>query len=152
MVLPLFKSLLEETTKDTNKEVTKSSWVNILLPTREDGIDELTYKCHSLSASAGWWNDCKDVPDRYVVPTKIALIHSEISEAMEGYRKDKMDDHLPHRPSIEVELADAIIRICDLAGYLELDLGGALVEKVEYNQDREDHKLENRNKEGGKKF
>ena len=86
------------------------------------------------------------------VPEKLCLIHSEISEAMEGHRKGLPDDKLPHRPMIEVELADAIIRICDLAGALQLDLGGAIAEKLQYNATREDHKLENRTKDGGKAY
>jgi ribosome-associated protein YbcJ (S4-like RNA binding protein) len=53
---------------------------------------------------------------------------------------------------IEVELADAIIRIGDLAAYLGLDLGGATVEKLAYNSVREDHKIENRRGKNGKKF
>ena len=44
----------------------------------------------------------------------LCLIHSEISEAMEGARKDLMDTHLTHRSMMEVELADAIIRILRL--------------------------------------
>jgi hypothetical protein len=53
---------------------------------------------------------------------------------------------------VEVELADALIRICDLAGAMDLDLGGAVAEKLLYNQSRADHKPENRALEGGKKF
>ena len=37
---------------------------------------------------------------------------------------------------VEVELADAVIRIADLAGALGLDLGGAIAEKLEYNRNR----------------
>jgi hypothetical protein len=82
----------------------------------------------------------------------LALVHSEISEAMQGFRKDLMDDHLPQRKMAEVELADAVIRIFDLAGQQGFDLGGALVEKLVYNTKRTDHKKENREKENGKKF
>ena len=71
---------------------------------------------------------------------------------MEGDRKNLMDDHLPHRKMIEVELADAVIRIGDLAGKLGLDLGGAIDEKLVYNRNRADHKKENRLQEGGKKY
>jgi hypothetical protein len=46
----------------------------------------------------------------------IMIVTSEIAEAMEGKRKDLMDDHLPHRKMAEVELADAIIRIADIVG------------------------------------
>jgi NTP pyrophosphatase (non-canonical NTP hydrolase) len=63
-----------------------------------------------------------------------------------------MDDKLPHRPAIEVELADALIRICDLAGALNVDLPGAVVEKMAYNRDRPDHKAENRAAAGGKAY
>ena len=82
----------------------------------------------------------------------LCLIHSEISEAMEGERKDLMDDHLPHRKMAEVELADAIIRILDYGGAFGYDIEGAINEKMEYNKYRADHKRENRSKDGGKKF
>jgi NTP pyrophosphatase (non-canonical NTP hydrolase) len=78
------------------------------------------------------------------------LIHSEVSEALEGVRKDTADTHLPHRKAVEVELADAMIRIFDLAGQMDLDLAGAILEKLAYNQQRADHKPEARNAIGGK--
>jgi len=86
------------------------------------------------------------------VSEKLMLVVSEVSEAMEGHRKNLMDDKLPHRKMVEVELADAVIRIADLAGALGLDLGGAIQEKMDYNAVRPDHKPENRLKPGGKQF
>ena len=80
------------------------------------------------------------------------LIVSEIAEAMEGERKSLMDDKLPHRPMAEVELADAVIRIFDYAAGFGYDLGGAYVEKMEYNRTRADHTTEERLKPNGKKF
>lgn len=80
------------------------------------------------------------------------LVVSEVSEAMEGHRKNLPDDKLPHRPMVEVELADAVIRIADLAGALGLDLGGAIAEKMAFNATRPDHKPENRKLENGKKY
>lgn len=117
--------------------------------------------CHQSSFNAGWWKKDQAVIDavpeelkKYtralVVLAKLDLQHSELGEATEGYRKGLMDDHLPHREMIEVELADAMIRIFDLAGWLGLDVPGAMMEKLAYNQQRADHKEENREKEGGK--
>jgi NTP pyrophosphatase (non-canonical NTP hydrolase) len=82
----------------------------------------------------------------------IALMHSELSEMLEGERKDKMDDHLPHRKSAEVELADLFIRGLDYAGAYGFDLAGAIREKLEYNAKRIDHTYEHRESVGGKKF
>jgi NTP pyrophosphatase (non-canonical NTP hydrolase) len=108
------------------------------------GIQALVELAHQASIDSGWANKH--------VPTCLALIHSEISEALEADRKNLMDDKLPHRRGIEVELADAVIRICDLAGALGLDLEGAIEEKLTYNRTRADHKIENRMKENGKKY
>ncbi len=111
--------------------------------------------CHGLAAEAGWWNGTQvplPVTDKLVISQKLLLVVTEIAEATEGLRKGLMDDKLPHRSMVEVELADAMIRVCDLAGAMGLDLGGALAEKLAYNVTREDHKLETRAQEGGKAF
>lgn len=118
-----------------------------------NSLKTLTDACHQASVNGGWWHDLKT--GEKLTRNKgelLMLIVSEISEAMEGARKDLMDDKLPHRKMLEVELADACIRIFDFAGAYNLDLGGALFEKMEYNAHRADHKPENRRKEGGKKF
>jgi hypothetical protein len=86
------------------------------------------------------------------VPELLCLVHSEISEAMEGHRKNLMDDKLPHRPMIEVEIADAIIRLLDLGAGLKLDVPGALVEKCQFNATRQDHTREARLAENGKRY
>jgi NTP pyrophosphatase (non-canonical NTP hydrolase) len=129
--------------------------------------DCLQAACHGLAASSGWWTHLatgQDLTGNYRefldggpglpvnVAEKLCLIHSEISEAMEGHRKRLMDDKLPHRPMLEVELADAVIRCFDLAGGLGLDLGSAIAEKLAFNASRADHKPENRRAAGGKAF
>lgn len=114
-------------------------------------LNLICQRCHEASLTAGWWRDT-DTFDPHIVPTKLMLTVSELAEAMEGDRKGLMDDHLPQRTMMEVELADAVIRICDLAGWLGYDLGGALVEKLAYNKQRADHKLEARASEGGKAY
>lgn len=112
-------------------------------------ISELQKTAHYDALRAGWWDRPATIE---TVPAKLCLIHSEISEAMEGARKNLMDDKLPHRSMIEVELADAVIRIADLCDYLDLDLEGAVTEKMGFNRVRPDHKREERAKENGKKF
>ncbi len=119
-------------------------------------LNDMSAHLHTVSVRAGWWThktlgDLKQPELRkFVIGTKLALVHSEVSEATEGFRKDKMDDHLPNRKMVEVELADTLIRIFDLAGALNLDLGGAVIDKLAYNQLRPDHKPEAREAEGGK--
>jgi len=128
-----------------------------LCMTNNDTITEagkiLTDECYGLSKAAGWWSDIDTgKPKERNVCEMLCLIHSEVSEALEGYRKNLMDDKMPHRKLMETELADAVIRIFDMAGGVGLDVAGAIAEKLEYNKKREDHKLENRLKDGGKKF
>ena len=118
-------------------------------------INGLVKAIHQDNLKAGWWND-SDGSDlrnnKFTFSNKLALCHSELSEALEADRKNLQDDKLPHRPGREVELADAIIRILDLAGAYNMDLGGAVVEKLAYNSRRLDHKRENREAAGGKSY
>lgn len=83
---------------------------------------------------------------------KIALMHSELSEMLEGVRKDTFDDHIPSRKTEEVEAADLFIRLMDYVGWRGLDLAGALKAKMKYNTTRADHTAEARRATNGKKF
>lgn len=104
-------------------------------------------------ANKTWWTDpATGLPKERNVGEMLMLAVSELAEAMEGPRKNLMDDKLPHRKMFEVELVDAVIRIFDLAAGLGLDLGGAFEEKMKYNHTRSDHKPENRVKPGGKAY
>jgi len=82
----------------------------------------------------------------------IALCHSELSEALEGHRKSLMDDKLPNRQMVEVELVDCLIRIFDIGGAFGMDFEGAFQEKMAFNAKREDHSREHRLSEHGKKY
>ena len=116
-------------------------------------LNELVKEVHANNVMAGWWTDLEtgERKERNVGEL-LMLIVSEVSESMEGYRKNVMDDKLPHRSMFEAELADVIIRVFDLAGAHNLNLGGTIYEKLEYNRQRPDHKIENRKLENGKKF
>lgn len=116
----------------------------------------LQYVLHKSAKDAGWWTDLKTgksiTENPLTFSNKLMLIVSECAEAMEGDRKGLMDDKLPHRKMAEVELADVVIRAFDLAGGYNFDLGGAIAEKLAYNQQREDHKIENRKLDNGKSY
>lgn len=120
-----------------------------------NAAQQLQDACHGAALRAGWWNDLasgEDLRGKRNVGELIALCHSELSEALEGHRKRLADDKLPHRPMLEVELADAVIRILDMAGGYNLDVAGAIAEKLAYNASRADHQPENRRAEGGKAY
>lgn len=121
-----------------------------------DGLIAAQALCHGLAARSGWWTSrLTGEPldfSQVNVGEKLMLIVSEVAEGMEGHRKDLMDDKLPHRKMLEVELADALIRIFDLAGFLQYDLAGAVIEKLAFNQVREDHQMSARNGENGKRY
>jgi len=107
----------------------------------------------TTALDAGWYNDPQTgLPIERNFGEVVALMHSELSEALEADRKGLMDDKLPHRDGREVEFADCIIRILDTAGALGLDVAGAMIEKNRFNRERADHKLANRAAAGGKRY
>lgn len=108
--------------------------------------------CHGQARASGWWTDLETGSDKQRnVGEALMLVTSELSEALEGHRKSLHDPHLPARDNYTVEIADALIRLFDLAGGTCNDLPGAFEEKMQYNARRADHKIENRRLPGGKK-
>lgn len=136
---------------DQDFEAARSSYVRGL---DEYTLDELKRTIYHNNKRVGWWTDedtkLEGKERVTLVASKLALVHSEVSEALEGIRKGLNDDHLPHRSMVEVELADTLIRILDLCGFLGIEIGAVVHEKYKYNQQRQDHKAENRNGAGGK--
>ena len=117
------------------------------------GLRSALTLAHETATDAGWYTDPKTgQPIDRNFGEVVALMHSELSEALEADRKGLMDDKLPHRDGREVELADCIIRILDTAAALGLDVPGAIIEKNRFNRTRADHNLAARAVSGGKKY
>jgi len=88
---------------------------------------------HDAAIEKGFWN----AKEPQLVSTKLMLVVTELAEACEADRHgNPPDQHLPNRGSVGVELADAVIRIMDLAKRLSIPLGRIIVEKCQYNESR----------------
>lgn len=116
-------------------------------------LNDLSKTVHE--ANIKWWQDpATQQPIKRNKGELLALIHSEVSEALEGERKNLMDDKLPQYPMAVVEIVDAMIRQFDyLAGFHpDFDVQEVFDAKMAFNANREDHKHEARLIAGGKQF
>lgn len=102
-------------------------------------ISEWVTQIHELSRAKGWYDDAHNIPRDQLVIVKLALIHSEISEVLECVRDGAMGTYRTSEGKPEgfpIELADALIRICDLAGFVGCDLEAAVYTKHAFNKTR----------------
>lgn len=120
-----------------------------------EGFEAATELSHGVSNLRGWWKDREGrdlTGNPLIVPTKIALMHSELTEALEAHRTGANDSHLPHCDGFPVELADLLHRVFDVAGAFGLDLATVYAQKGKFNAQREDHSLTSRSGPGGKAY
>lgn len=86
-------------------------------------MDLNDYAAEVHEANKTWWIDLETGERKSRnIGEMLMLTISEVAESMEGTRKGLMDDKLPHREMREVEMADTLIRLLDLAGGLGLNL------------------------------
>ena len=102
-------------------------------------LKNLMYKVHECARNKGWWEDSRPMI------ISLALITSEVGEAIEACRDDKRSEKIPAFSQIEEELADIIIRVLDVAQYEKLRLSEAILAKHKYNLNRP-------YRHGGKKY
>jgi len=89
-----------------------------------------------LAAVISQWNTHQGFWESDNTGEKIALMHSELSEALEADRKDLPSDKIDGFSGVEEELADCVIRIMDFAGKHDLRLGEAIAAKLQINLQR----------------
>lgn len=98
-------------------------------------INRLCDLAHQNAKVHGWWEEERSFAEQ------IALMHSELSEALEEYRdnKDMKEVYFENQTKpcgIPIELADTVIRIFDTCGRYGIDLAEAIRIKMEYNKTR----------------
>jgi hypothetical protein len=103
------------------------------------GLNAALDLAHGTAVAAGWYRDPATGADKQRnLGEVIALMHSEISEALEADRKGLKDDKLPHRDGREVEFADCLIRIFDTCRALDLDLTNAFFDHLKRDTEHEE--------------
>lgn len=96
-----------------------------------EGWYKLEDEVHTMCKEKGFWDKPRNKAEM------IALIHSELSEALEGLRHgNPKSEHIPDYSAMEEEFADVVIRLMDMAAGLKLDIPSAVIAKLKFNAGR----------------
>lgn len=107
--------------------------IAVMMPALVFQLEQLQQQVYAANEAQGFW----DGPGNDNNASKIALMHSELSEALEADRKGiESDDKIPDFTGLEAELADTVIRILDFSGRHNLRLGDAIQAKLLFNLTR----------------
>lgn len=111
-----------------------------------ESLNEISARAHDNAVAKGFYEDIealcgnlaynemlslREVAKRDFVLAQLALVDSEIGETVQAIRRKGI-----HHDDVAEELADIIIRVCDLAGYLDINLGRAVYQKMKINESR----------------
>ena len=110
-------------------------------------VEQVQKQSHELAKKKGWWPGYKSPDDigRRNLAEALALIHAEVSEALEELRNCDGDKQWPSQTrqdktgkplGLPIELADIIIRVADMAEALGINLSAAIIAKHAYNETR----------------
>lgn len=126
-----YKRACAEATERNKQQI--GATLAVMMPAIVFQIDLLQQQVYAANEVQGFWEGS----DNDNNACKIALMHSELSEALEADRKGiESDDKIPEFTGLEAELADAVIRILDFSGRHDLRLGEAIQAKLLFNLTR----------------
>lgn len=98
----------------------------------EYGLKTSCQLSHAIANAGGWWDADRNAGEL------IALMHSELSKMLEAMRKDpnKPSEHCPELSAVAEEAADVFISLSDFCQAAKIDLGLAVVRKMQFNLTR----------------
>lgn len=104
-------------------------------------LNDLRDECYDVSLRNGFHeadNVLKHFPSE--IAPKLLLINSEIGEATEALRQmeweTNLSEHVPTMTAFEEEIADVVIRVMDLCGWLGIDIERCVADKMAFNRTR----------------